>query len=127
MESIIAVAPTDRGDIFRLKVSADLCVGPAGHVFLFGGAGLGGAIAAMEQCSGRKLICATAQYLSYARAGAFLDLGVSILAAGKQVTQAQVTARIGEDCQTAFKRDPRSASKRDPLLDRKSTRLNYSH
>src|SRR3546814_5905967 len=68
MESIIAVAPTDRGDIFRLKVSADLCVGPAGHVFLFGGAGLGGAIAAMEQCSGRKLICATAQYLSYARA-----------------------------------------------------------
>src|SRR3546814_19697577 len=96
MESIIAVAPTDRGDIFRLKVSADLCVGPAGHVFLFGGAGLGGAIAAMEQCSGRKLICATAQYLSYARAGAFLDLGVSILAAGTQRSEERGVGKEGD-------------------------------
>src|SRR3546814_12390430 len=111
MESIIAVAPTDRGDIFRLKVSADLCVGPAGHVFLFGGAGLGGALAAMEQCSGRKLICATAQYLSYARAGAFLDLGVSILAAGNQVPHAQVTSRIDAHCHKAFKRAPSQADR----------------
>src|SRR3546814_19838842 len=95
MESIIAVAPTDRGDIFRLKVSADLCVGPAGHVFLFGGAGPGGAIAAMEQCSGRKLLCATAQYLSYARGGAFLDLVVLIIEAGKKGAQAHANARKG--------------------------------
>ena len=37
-----------------------------GHQFLFGGCGLGAAIAALEGSSGRPVVWATAQYLSYA-------------------------------------------------------------
>ena len=40
-----------------------------GGGFLFGGCGLGAAIAAMEGATGRPVVWATAQYLSYATAG----------------------------------------------------------
>jgi len=67
-----------------------------GHSFLFGGCGLGAAIAAMEGSSGRPVIWATAQYLSYARPPSVMDIDVTIAAAGHQVTQARAVAHVGD-------------------------------
>jgi acyl-CoA thioesterase len=67
-----------------------------GHQFLFGGCGLGAAIAALEGSSGRPLIWATAQYLSYARPPSVMDIDVTIASAGHQVTQARAVAHVGD-------------------------------
>jgi acyl-CoA thioesterase II len=64
--------------------------------FLFGGCGLGAAIAAMEHVSGLPVIWATAQYLSYAHAPAILDLDVTIAVAGRSVTQARAVGHVGD-------------------------------
>ena len=50
--------------------------------FLFGGCGLGAAIAALEAAGGRPTVWATAQYLSYAPTGSVLDLEVTLAATG---------------------------------------------
>jgi acyl-CoA thioesterase len=72
------------------------CVGPAGHRFMFGGIGMGAAIAAMERTCGRRAIWATAQYLSYARPGSVVDIDVRVPANGKTVSQARVIAHVGD-------------------------------
>lgn len=82
---------------FTLRVTEDLCVGPLGHVFLFGGAGLGASVLALEQAFQRGLVWATAQYVSFARLGAELNLDVQVAQQGKSVTQATVTGRVGDD------------------------------
>jgi acyl-CoA thioesterase len=61
---------------------------------LFGGAGLAAGIEAMESASGRPVIWATAQYLSYARPPAVLDIEVVLAVTGHQVTQARAIARV---------------------------------
>ena len=63
--------------------------------FLFGGAGLGAAISAMEGTSGRETVWATAQYLSYAKAGEVLDVDVTLAVAGHQMTQARAVCHVG--------------------------------
>ncbi len=85
---------------FTLRVTEELCVGPLGHVFLFGGAGLGAAVLALEQTFRRGLVWATAQYISFARLGAEVTLDVATAQQGKSVTQATVTGRVGD--QTIF-------------------------
>jgi acyl-CoA thioesterase len=65
-----------------------------GH-FLFGGAGLGAAIAALEATSGRQCVWATGQYLSYAKPGEVLDIDVTVAVAGHQVTQARAVGHVG--------------------------------
>lgn len=85
---------------YALRVTESVCVGPVGQVFLFGGAGLGAAILALEQSFGRGLVWATAQYVSFARLGATLELDVSVAQAGRSVTQATVSGHIGD--QTIF-------------------------
>jgi acyl-CoA thioesterase-2 len=60
--------------------------------FLFGGAGLSGAVVALEAATGRPLVWATAQFLSYARPPAQLRYSVEQLVVGHQVTQARVMA-----------------------------------
>src|SRR5262245_37939063 len=89
--------PLDRvGDAaYLLKVTEDLCVGPVGHVFLFGGAGLGAAFRALEQSLGRGLVWASAQYVSFARLGAEVRVDIGIAQAGRSVTQATATGRVG--------------------------------
>jgi acyl-CoA thioesterase len=62
--------------------------------FLFGGCGLGAAIAAMEGTTGRELVWATAQYLSYAQPPSVLDLDVTIAVHGKAITQARCVAHV---------------------------------
>jgi acyl-CoA thioesterase len=79
-----------------LPLSPELCVGPPGRAFMFGGVGMGAAIAALERTCGRPVIWATAQYLSYARPPSVVDLDVRIAAEGKHTTQARVTAHVGD-------------------------------
>ncbi|MFM2079185.1 MAG: hypothetical protein RJA49_3075 [Actinomycetota bacterium] len=66
-----------------------------GGNFLFGGAGLGAAISAMEGTSGRETVWATAQYLSYAKPGEVLDIDVTLAVEGHQMTQARAVCHVG--------------------------------
>jgi hypothetical protein len=78
-----------------LTLTPDVCVGqPADQKFLFGGIGMGAAIAAMERTCGRPVIWAAAQYLSFAPVGSVVDFDVWAPAKGRQSTQARVTAHI---------------------------------
>jgi acyl-CoA thioesterase-2 len=61
--------------------------------FLFGGAGLAGAVAAMEHAAGRPVVWAAAQYLSYAPTGSVLDLEVTLAVVGHHTTQARAVGR----------------------------------
>lgn len=67
-----------------------------GGSFLWGGCGLGAAIEAMERTTGRPVIWATAQYLSYAQTGSIMDLDVTVANAGKSVTQARAVGHVGD-------------------------------
>jgi acyl-CoA thioesterase-2 len=64
--------------------------------FLFGGAGLGAGIAALEMVSQRRCTWATAQYLSYARRDEQVDIDVTVAVAGSSVTQARAVCRVGD-------------------------------
>lgn len=66
-----------------------------GGGFLFGGCGLGAAIAAMEGTTGRPVIWATAQYLSYARPGSVMDIDVTVAVDGRNTTQARAVGTVG--------------------------------
>ena len=69
---------------------------------LQGGAGLGAATAAMELVTGRPLIWATAQYLSYAAGMDPVDIDVTIEVAGHNTTQARcVMSRNDREILTA--------------------------
>ena len=65
----------------------------SGNGSLFGGAGLAAAVEAMESASDRPVIWATAQYLSYARPPAVLDIEVTLAVTGHQITQARAIGR----------------------------------
>ena len=64
---------------------------------LFGGCGLAAAVEAMERVTARPLVWATAQYLSYARAPAVVDIDVVIEVEGHNTTQARAVGRVGDD------------------------------
>jgi len=81
---------------FVLPVTAGLCVGPAQRQFLFGGVGLAASVNAMERATGRPLVWATAQYLSYASTDAMVDIDVGTPVAGNNITQARVVGHQGE-------------------------------
>jgi len=67
-------------------------VGP----FLFGGCALGAAIAALEETSGRPVVWATAQYLSYANPPSVLDIDVTLAAQGRSITQGRVVGHVAD-------------------------------
>ena len=77
---------------WTLPIDRHVC---AGGGFLFGGAGLGAAISALEGTSGRELIWATGPYLLYAKPGEVLDIDVTIAVAGNQITQARAVGHVG--------------------------------
>ena len=64
--------------------------------FLFGGCGLGAAVEALESSTGRPVVWATAQYLSFAMVGEVVDLDVTVAVSGRRTTQARVVAHVGE-------------------------------
>ncbi len=63
---------------------------------MFGGVGMAAAITAMERTCGRPVIWATAQYLSYARPPAVVDVDVRVAVQGRHTSQARVTAHVGD-------------------------------
>lgn len=77
---------------WSLDVRSELCTMGG---FLFGGAGLGAAIAALEGTSGRECVWATGQYLSYAKPGEVLDIDVTVAVEGHQITQARAIGHVG--------------------------------
>jgi acyl-CoA thioesterase len=64
--------------------------------FLFGGCALGAAIAALEETTGRPVVWAACQYLSYARPPEVLDLDVKVAVSGHQTTQARATGHVAD-------------------------------
>jgi acyl-CoA thioesterase len=88
--------PTHNPLRWVLPVERSICVGPPDRKFLFGGVGLAASVAAMEGSTGRPVIWATAQYLSYANPGAMLDIDVRTPVAGNAVSQARVVGHVGE-------------------------------
>lgn len=92
--AFLGLQPTHNPFRWTLPVTQSLCTW-AGN--LFGGAGLGAAIEAMEGASGRPAIWATAQYLSFARVGSVLDLDVTLTVSGRATTQARVVVRSGNE------------------------------
>lgn len=91
-------APTATHNAMRwyLPVTPDMCVGPPDRKFLFGGVGLAASVTAMERATGRPLIWATAQYLSYAEPTSIVDIDVRTPVAGNNISQARVVAHVGE-------------------------------
>ena len=62
--------------------------------FMFGGCGLAACVAALEQTTGRPLVWATAQYLSYASPPSILDIDVIVAVAGRHITQARAVGHV---------------------------------
>ena len=83
----LGLEPTEDPRRFRLPVTNGICTGGR---FLFGGAGLAAGVLALEKASGRPLVWATAQYLSFARPPAVLDIDVTLAVVGNQITQGRV-------------------------------------
>jgi acyl-CoA thioesterase II len=79
---------------WRLPVVPTLCSGLGA---LFGGCGLGACVEALEQVTGRPLVWATGQYLSYARPPSALDIRVTEVVRGHQISQARAVAAVDGD------------------------------
>ena len=90
--TFLGLTPSHNPYRWSMEVRPDLCT--AGG-FLFGGAGLGAAIVALEATSGRSCVWATSQYLSYARPDEVMDVDVTLAVAGRQVTQARAVCHVG--------------------------------
>ncbi len=88
--------PTHNPHRWFMPLTQAVCVGPPDAMFMFGGVGLASAVAALERTTGRPLVWATAQYLSYARPPSVVDLDVWTPAVGKYNTQARVTGHVGD-------------------------------
>ncbi len=94
IQEFFSLQPTHNSHRWFLPVTREITTGPPDKLFLFGGVGLGAAIAAMERTLGRPAIWATAQYVSFARLGSVVDFDVRVLNAGNNLTQARVVAHI---------------------------------
>jgi len=88
--------PTHNPHRWYLPLTPAVCVGPRDNLFMFGGVGMASAIVALERTCGRRVIWATAQYLSYARPPSVVDLDVWTPATGKYNTQARVISHVGD-------------------------------
>jgi acyl-CoA thioesterase-2 len=95
-EPLFDLRATHNSHRWYLPVTRDVCTGPPGNKFMFGGVGLAASIAAMERTCGRPVIWATAQYLSYARPPSIVDLDVQLAAEGRHNSQARVIGHVGD-------------------------------
>lgn len=76
---------------WELRVEPRLCSGLGA---LFGGAGLGACIEALERTTGRPVVWATAQFLAFAPAGSTVAIEVDEAVRGHQVSQARAVGRL---------------------------------
>ncbi len=91
--TFLGLEPTHNRFRWKLPVTPGICTGGG---FMFGGAGLGAAIEALEGTSGRATIWSTAQYLSYARPGEVVDIDVTLAVEGHQMTQARAVCHVAD-------------------------------
>lgn len=87
----LGLEPTDDARLWRLPVVPGIS---AGGNFLWGGCGLAAGIVAMEEVTGRPIVWATAQYLSFARPGSVVDLEVTVAVDGRNTAQARAIGRV---------------------------------
>jgi acyl-CoA thioesterase-2 len=78
---------------YRLPVTQSICTWGG---FLFGGSGLGAAITAMELATGRPIVWATAQYLSFAQPPSVMDIDVLVPSSGHWTSQARAVGHVGD-------------------------------
>ena len=90
MKSFVEAEPTEQRGVFRFHIAESACVGPTGNAFMFGGVGLGAAVSAAQQATGRNIVWANAQFVSYARIGDTLDLSIEVLSGGRNISQVRV-------------------------------------
>lgn len=88
----LGLEPSHNPHRWHLPVSKGISTG---HRAMFGGSGLGAAIAAMEGTSGRPVVWATAQYLLFAKVGTVVDFDVTLAVHGKKTTQARAVGHVG--------------------------------
>ncbi|MGO9876294.1 MAG: acyl-CoA thioesterase [Acidimicrobiia bacterium] len=91
--TFFGLEPTGEPHIWQMQVVSSLISGTGA---LFGGCGLGAAIEVVEQVTGRPCVWATAQFLSYARPPAVVELEVVEAVRGHQISQVRVSARVGD-------------------------------
>jgi acyl-CoA thioesterase II len=85
----------DDEQVWQLPVVPQLC---SGMGTLFGGVGLGASIEALEQVTGRPLVWATAQYLSFARPPSVVEISITEIVRGHRVSQARAVGSVdGEE------------------------------
>jgi len=85
---------------WRFEVVRSLCSGLGS---LFGGCGLGAALAALEHDTRRPTVWATAQFLRFAKPGQSVDLEVTEVVRGGATSQVRVLARVdGEEIFTVL-------------------------
>lgn len=89
----LGLQPTHNPHRWHFAVTPGLSTGGG---FLFGGCGLGAAIAALEGTTDRPLVWATAQYLNYAKPGSVVDVDVTIAASGRNSTQARAVGHVAD-------------------------------
>lgn len=89
--TFLGLEPTDDPAHWRLPIVPRICSGIGA---LFGGCGLAAAISVLEAHSGRNLVWAAAQYLGFAVPPSVVDLHVTELVRGHQLSQSQVIASV---------------------------------
>ena len=87
------LTPTERTQVWSLSVEQRLSTSGG---FLFGGCGLGAALAVLEELTGRPAIWATAQFLSFAMLGETVEIETVLVASGHFTAQARAVARVGD-------------------------------
>jgi len=92
-QTFLGLQPTHNPRRWVLPVTSGVC-GGSGQ--LFGGCGLGAAIAALEATTGRTLRWANCQYLAHSAPPEIVDLDVHVSVTGNVVTQARVIGMVAD-------------------------------
>src|SRR5436305_9157890 len=87
----LGLSPTGNPLRWRLPVVESLTTAQGS---LVGGVALGAAATALEKVTGRPLVWATAQYLTYAEPPATVDIDLVVAVAGKQTTQTRAIGSV---------------------------------
>ncbi|HEV3123309.1 MAG TPA: thioesterase family protein [Candidatus Dormibacteraeota bacterium] len=94
----LGLQPTSDPSRWRMPVTRGVCSSIGA---LFGGCGLAAGVEALEQATGRPLIWATAQFLSFASPPSVLDIRTTEIVRGHQVSQARAAVSLdGEEIVT---------------------------
>jgi len=91
--TFFGLEPTGEPGRWRMPIVRGLVSGTGA---LFGGCGLGACIEVAELLSGRPLVWATAQYLTYARPPSVLEIDAVEVVRGHQISQVRVLAHVGD-------------------------------